>query len=106
MAQEQRQRQANAYNALQLLVHRHFSKANLTKKINEIFGTKGIEIDWHCYEDGELSDHNAMFSFTNDQAHDDELCGDFDIYYLECKTPNQWGDEVYVTEVGTDFFNH
>lgn len=88
---------------LEDLVHKRFSKRNLTKKINEIFLTNGIEISWRCYEDGGLSDYNAMFTSHDNDALDEEIWGDFDIYYLNCKKPNEQDDDIYVTEVGYDF---
>lgn len=85
------------------LVFQRFSKEKLQKAISDYLGTE-IKIDWECYDDGGLSDYNAMFSTADMWGEiDEDLLGDFDIYYLKCKEGNQWGDEVYVTEVGFEF---
>lgn len=87
---------------MESLVHRRFSKKDLQKIINSYFGVENkIKIDWNCFADGDLSDHNAMFSSWGLDVG--TLAGDFDIYYLKCKKPNMHGDEVYVTEVGFEF---
>ena len=89
---------------LESLVHTRYSKENLTKRINEIFGVTDIVIDWHCFEEEPfLTDYNAMFTTYDNEKVAKNLRGDFDIYYLECKQPNQFGKEVYVTEVGYEF---
>lgn len=100
-------KQLEVIEKLEKLVHYRFSKKELKKRVNEIFGVKNkISIDWNCYTDGGLSDFNAMFSTYDVEEKiniDEELCGDFDIYYLKCKRPNEEGDEVYVTEIGFEF---
>jgi hypothetical protein len=89
---------------LESLVHNRYSKAELTKMVNDVFGVSNIEIDWHGYEDVPvLTDFNAMFTTYENEKVAKNLRGDFDIYYLECKQPNQFGKEVYVTEVGYEF---
>lgn len=88
---------------LEKLVHYRYSKKDLTKMVNDIFGVDNIEIEWNCYEDGGLSDYNAMFSTCENDKVKRNLQGDFDIYYLKCKRPNDCGEEVYVTEIGYEF---
>lgn len=89
---------------LESLVHTRYSKKSLTEMVNFIFGTTDIEIDWHCFEDEPvLDDYNAMFTTYDNEKVAKNLRGDFDIYYLELKQPNQSGNEVYVTEVGYEF---
>lgn len=89
---------------LESLVHRRYSKKDLVEMVNFIFGVNDIEIDWHCYEEENfLEDYNAMFTTYDNEKVAKNLRGDFDIYYLELKQPNQSGHEVYVTEVGYEF---
>ena len=88
---------------LEMLVHNRYSKKNLTTFVNDIFGVDNIEIEWNCYEDGGLPDYNAMFSTRGNDKVKKNLQGDFDIYYLKCKRPNNCGPEVYVTEIGYEF---
>lgn len=88
---------------LNFLVHSRLSKAAITKYINNLFGVDDIEIEWQCYDDGGLTDYNAMFSTYDNEKVKKNLRGDFDIYYLECKQPNDFGAEVYVTEIGYEF---
>lgn len=101
--------QRNIAKVLEYCVHKRFSKKELEDNINSLFQSeRRIEIAWNCGEDGFLTDHNAMFSTIDTDnkgefVDREDLRGDFDIYYLECKTPNSFGKEIYVTEVGYDF---
>lgn len=96
-------KQKEVLKLLEYIVGYRFSKEVLAQRMAEIFELpEPIEIEWECYDDGGLSDYNAMFS-TYDLDVPEELKGDFDIYYLKCKTPNDIGVEVYITEVGYEF---
>lgn len=91
-------------DALEDLVHNRYSKAQVEKYINDLFNPKEpISIDWDCYQDGGLTDYDAMFS--SDDIVDEELIGDFDLYWLPLKADNEEQVEVYITEVAYDFHN-
>lgn len=93
-------------DALEDLVHNRYSKAQVEKYINDLFNPKEpITIDWDCYQDGGLTDYDAMFSTWSDDIVDEELIGDFDLYWLPLKADNEEQVEVYITEVAYDFHN-
>lgn len=88
---------------LEELVHTRYSKKGLIDQLNKIFGTNNIEVEWECYEDGGLSDYDAMFTTMGKDGVDDDIQGDFDIYWLPCKPDNMGNNELYITEVGYEF---
>ena len=95
------ERQISIINKLEKLVHNRFSVESLEKKLSENFGGEEIHIElgYLDVEEETASDWNYMF--TSEQ---DVIGGDFDIYVLMHRNKDNYGNTMYVTEVGYEFF--
>lgn len=82
---------------LESIVHHYYTKDELNKLIDDAFGVD-IDIEWDNYTDGGYTDYDAMFN-----VDDGVLYGYYDIYWLPCKPNNDYGYEIYVTEIGYEF---
>lgn len=83
---------------LESLVGRRFSKKTLENELSKIFHEE-IKIDLGYTDVDDFPDWNYMFTSEND-----EYGGDFDVYVLKHKNTDFLGNDLYVTEVGYDFF--
>lgn len=83
---------------LENLVHNRFNKESLEKKLSDIFHEE-IKLELGYTDVDDFPDWNYMFTSEND-----EYGGDFDIYVIKHKNTDFLGNDLYVTEVGYEFF--
>ena len=91
---------------LEGLVGQRFSMQSLNDKLEKVFNQK-VELQNTSLlreqenDDDDLADYNLMFNIEDGS----EQSGFFDIYMLPMRRKGFDGADMYITEVGYEFFN-